>query len=437
MPYERLLEPDFSMTSNCDEQFKSVLHHRGDSKSVLRRLKFSAQLALDNEKAGLDGIRPYLMDWMASDKVMQCAWDDLARRHSAPGPNGRRFEDYDEDQSRDLIRTQSIIIKGGEYQPGPVRLRPISKGSGRGTRTITMQNIEDKMVSKAALLVLSPLYDPTFDDHSFGFRPRRGRQHALRALLDLAKRENLWHWAVDDVQNAFDVVPTGRLLQVLRKRLPNEAVRFVQLAGTIEKKGIRQGSPLSPFLLNVYLDHFLDKPWRRDFPRWPLLRTADDLIVLCETRHDAQTAHAELKRRLIAAGTPLKGGSAAGVFDMAAGDTVDWLGYRLQKRNDAEAIAIRIAERSWDRLAMKLALAHLKTCAPLRANEAIKGWFSELGPQYEWERRTAVLDQVKTMAAEFAFDEIPCRLTLLSSWHRGAKRWRSVPTYAEATATNK
>ncbi len=244
-------------------------------------------------------------------------------------------------------------------------------------------------------------------------------------LLDLAQREDHWHWAVDDVKNAFDVVPTGRLLQVLRTRLPEDVVKFVQLVGTAGgKRGIRQGSPLSPFLLNVFLDHFLDKPWRRDFPQWPLLRTADDLIVMCSTADDAQTAHQELAKRLIAAGTPLKGGLSAGVFDLCAGDCVDWLGYRLERQKDV--VAVTIAERSWDRLAMHLALAHSKSCSPLRANETLKGWFGELGPQHEHEYRRAVLDRVSALAGSFGFDEIPCESTLLSCWQRGAERWKSI-----------
>ena len=94
--------------------------------------------------------------------------------------------------------------------------------------------------------------------------------------------------------------------------------------------GIGQGGPLSPLLLNVYLDAVLDRPWTEAFPDVPLLRWVDDALLLCEDRHEAESALRVMSRMLEEVGTPRKTDPPTQVCDLKRGDSVAWLGYELR-----------------------------------------------------------------------------------------------------------
>ena len=209
----------------------------------------------------------------------------------------------------------------------------VSKGPGRGERPLVLSNIEDRLVEKAIVLVLQPLLDALFDDRSYGYRPGRGHLNALAEVERLALQEQRRVWLTEDVQDAFLHVPVPRLLQVLRKLLPADG-----LIGLLERvlapgmlPGLRQGGPLSPLMLNVYLNHVLDRPWRRDHPGLPLVRFADDLLVCCRTEPQARMARAGLERLLVPAGDAAQGDGGLGGPRPGAADPIDWLGFSFFK----------------------------------------------------------------------------------------------------------
>ena len=131
--------------------------------------------------------------------------------------------------------------------------------------------------------MVQPFLDPTFAPASFGYRPGMGRENALAYAEAMAEMTGSWVWVLEDVKDAFDNVPLGRLLDIVRKRLAAEdIVELIRVvAGSARRPGgSRQGSSLSPLLLNTYLDHLLDRPWAKRQPATPLIRVADDLLVL-------------------------------------------------------------------------------------------------------------------------------------------------------------
>src|SRR5262249_2770524 len=153
------------------------------------------------------------------------------------------------------------------------------------------------------------LLDPQFDPLSFGFRP--GPAPHLRALATasrLARQLGAWVWLAVDLKDAFTSVPLNRLLDVVKKYLPtDELIAFLKTVVISERvQGLRQGGPLSPLLLNLYLHHHLDRKWRASQPDVPLIRYADDLLLLCESPEEAAQAYDDLKDLLQPTGMVIK-----------------------------------------------------------------------------------------------------------------------------------
>jgi hypothetical protein len=174
-------------------------------------------------------------------------------------------------------------------------------------------------------------------------------------------------------------------------------------------------------MLNVYLHHFLDRPWRRDRPAVPLVRVADDLLVLCRGNRQAGDAHGHLRHLLLPAGMPLKGTAGSAVHDLGRGESADWLGFAVRMHRGR--LAAGIAERSWARLGEYLALAHTKGDAPLRAMHTVRQWLNQRGPSYAWSDRAQVCQQVVTCAHRHAFEEISGLDELQARWQRAYARW--------------
>jgi hypothetical protein len=198
----------------------------------------------------------------------------------------------------------------------------------------------------------------------------------------LAVAGNRWAWLTEDLRDAFDNVPQRRLLDVVRLYVSDERMLYLleRVVLTGSKRGLRQGGNLSPLLLNVYLDHLLDKKWLRLHPDNPLLRWADDLLVLCKNPEEAEQAYQELQRFLMPAGMKLKGTPEQAIHDLRDGTSADWLGYRLNKGKNR--LVVNTTESAWGSLAEKLEQDHERDCSPIRANQTIMGWISQVGPCY-------------------------------------------------------
>jgi hypothetical protein len=174
-------------------------------------------------------------------------------------------------------------------------------------------------------------------------------------------------------------------------------------------------------MLNLYLHHALDRPWRRKHPDLPLFRYADDLLVLGASGSEARDAHGSLESLLRPAGLPLKRGVDAAVQKLSTRNPLSWLGFDI-KRGKQE-LAFTIGTEAWEPLALRLDELHTKPDAPLRAIETVVGWLDARGPCYRPRDPDGVIRRVESLAQERAFDEIPGRRELLGCWERSHQRW--------------
>jgi RNA-directed DNA polymerase len=227
-----------------------------------------------------------LMELIVERSNMQQAYRRVVGNKGAAGVDGMTV-----DQLRTYLKTNWEAIKmallNDEYQPQGVRVVMIPKPSG-GERQLGIPTVVDRLIQQALHQVLSPIYDPTFSDNSYGFRPGRSGPQAVRksqCFINENKR-----WVVDvGLSKFFDEVNHCRLLSKLRKRIADTRVvhlidRYLRAGilkdGLVEarSKGTPQGSPLSPLLSNIVLDE-LDKELERRGLRF--VRYAGRLPNLC------------------------------------------------------------------------------------------------------------------------------------------------------------
>jgi RNA-directed DNA polymerase len=236
----------------------------------------------------------------------------LTRKGGAVGVDGETAEEYGKDLDQNLKELHGRLRRR-EYWAPPVRRAWIPKGKGE-RRPIGVPTFEDKVVQRAVLLLLEPIYEADFYGFSYGFRRGRKAHDALKALRD-AVMEGGIRWIVDaDVEGFFDHLDHGVLQELIRKRVNDRGIlrligRWLK-AGILEgesfsqaDQGTPQGGVISPLLANIYLHYVLDV-WFSEVvhPRMRgravLIRFGDDFVVGFEHEDDARRFLEVLPKRL-------------------------------------------------------------------------------------------------------------------------------------------
>lgn len=272
------------------------------------------------------------------------------RKGGAVGVDGVRAEEYEahlEENLENLLER----FKSGEYRAPAVRRVHLPKGRGK-TRPIGIPTLEDKILQRAVLMALEPVFEQDFLDCSYGFRPGRGAHQALEALWQ-GLMELGGGWVIDlDIQSFFDSVDGAHLRSFLDRRVRDGVIRRAigkwLNAGVMEEgvvwypeKGTPQGGVISPVLSNLYLHEVLDLWFEQEVkPRLRgrafLVRYADDATLVFEREEDARRVldvlpkrfgkyglelHLE-KTRLVDFRRPSSGGPGSG-----SGRSFDLLGF--------------------------------------------------------------------------------------------------------------
>ncbi len=239
----------------------------------------------------------------------------LTRKDGSPGVDGQTGKDYEETLGENLSSLLSRIKtrKAEGYRAPPVRRVYIPKSSD-ALRPIGLPTYEDKLLQRGVAMILENVYEQSFYDFSYGFRPGRSQHQALKAVRDqLMEMQGGWVLQVD-IRNFFDAVPHDHLQAIVRQRIQDGLVlRLIGKwlrAGVMEEgvvrypgEGTPQGGVISPILANVFLHHVIDE-WFTQMvkPRMKghcfVVRFADDIVFGFKRHDDAQRVLAALPQRL-------------------------------------------------------------------------------------------------------------------------------------------
>jgi RNA-directed DNA polymerase len=234
------------------------------------------------------------------------------RRDGAAGIDAVTADSYDQDLETNLAALHSRL-RAGSYRPPPVKRVYIPKDNGE-KRPIGIPTFEDKVVQRAVVMLIEPVYEAIFRDCSHGFRPNRSAHRAL-VDLELAIRSANGGWVLDvDLKDFFGSLNHERLMELVAIRIGDERLlrmikRWLRAGvlsdGRVEEtdQGTPQGGVISPLLANVYLHYVLDEWFEREVrPRMrgavELVRYADDLVIVTEREDDARRIYAVLPKRL-------------------------------------------------------------------------------------------------------------------------------------------
>jgi RNA-directed DNA polymerase len=320
-----------------------------------------------------------LIDKVYSTLNLYAASRSVLGNEGAAGVDHQTVTQFQDRQLEELQRLEEEL-RTGKYQPRPVKRVWIPKPGSTEQRPLGIPSVRDRVVQTALLHVLEPIFDITFVEHSYGFRKGRGCHHALERIETLLN-EGYVHVVDADLKSYFDTMPKDRLMNRVRERVSDSRVlglveKFLE-QGVMEglslwtpETGTPQGAVISPLLANLYLnplDHLLAEAGIA------MVRYADDFVILCRSRTEADQALAKVKQWVEENGLTLHP-TKTKIVD-ARTDGFDFLGYtfrgqlRLPRKKSLDKIRESIRAKTPRTNGNSLA------CLVRSLNATLQGWF--------------------------------------------------------------
>jgi RNA-directed DNA polymerase len=330
---------------------------------------------------GVKGGKWYsLIDKVYNPRTLKAAWKKVASNRGTAGVDKisiKRFrcnaQFYMEELEKDLRK--------GTFRPSPIRRVHIPK-DGKKIRPLGIPTVKDRIVQTALKMALEPIFEREFLPTSYGFRPERGCKDALREVTRLIKEG--YTWVVDaDIKRYFDMIPHDQLIDRIREKVGDGKIlnlveRFLnqEIIGDMgcwnPIKGTPQGAVLSPLLANVYL-HQLDLTLHRYGRR--VIRYADDFVVLCQSKGEAEETLAEIQKWMEQNGLQLSQEKTHIGNCCEVGQGFEFLGYRFEEGR--RYVRSRSLKKFKDNIRSKTRRTRGDSIENIISdlNPSIKGWF--------------------------------------------------------------
>lgn len=236
------------------------------------------------------------------DNLTHAAWSVIWNEGS-PGVDHQTTEAFRLAREKEIEKLAEEL-RTGTYKPLPARRTWIEKLGSADLRPLGIPPVRDRVVQTALKHVIEPILERDFARESYGFRPGKSAHQAIRRVEE--ELEQGRRWVVDaDLKSYFDTIPHDRLMEKVRRRIADggilKLIESYLKAGVLEAgkrwqettQGTPQGSVISPLLANLYLndlDHEMEKKGRK------MVRYADDFVVLCTTKAEAEEVLEEIQR---------------------------------------------------------------------------------------------------------------------------------------------
>ncbi|AMV60893.1 Mobile element protein [Pediococcus damnosus] len=250
-----------------------------------------ARSTASGENTRMSGIK--FQDLVLARNNLNLAYQRVTKNKGAAGLDGMTVEDllpYLKEHRKELLEQ----LANGTYKPAPVKRVEIPKSNG-GTRKLGIPTVVDRMVQQAVAQVMSPVFEQAFSESSFGFRPGRSAQQAIKQVVSFYNEG--FHRVVDlDLKAYFDTVNHDLLIKFIEQYVNDpwltKLIRRFLTSGVMNhglfessEKGTPQGGPLSPLLANIYLNE-LDKELTKRGHKF--VRYADDCNIYVKSQRAGQ-----------------------------------------------------------------------------------------------------------------------------------------------------
>ena len=329
-----------------------------------------------------------LIDKVHPERTLRAAYTQVAANEGAAGVDHVTIEMFAEHLDEDLKRL-SEQLRTGTYRPQAIRRHYIPKPGTQEKRPLGIPTVRDRVVQTAVRMVVEPIFEYEFAEQSYGFRPGRGCKDALRRVDELLKSG--FTYIVDaDLKSYFDTIPHDRLMTLMGQKVSDG--RVLNLIEAFLKQGVMdglrewtpetgspQGAVISPLLSNVYLNP-LDHQMAQE--GYEMVRYADDFVILCRSREEAERALAMVQEWVATAGLTLHPTKTRIVN--ALEDHFDFLGYRFAK--GTRVPRPKSLQKLKDTIRAKTKRSSGKCLRAIIAelNPTLRGWFGYFKHSHRW-----------------------------------------------------
>jgi RNA-directed DNA polymerase len=363
------------------------------------------------------------MEEVVERRNVEEALKRVRKNNGSPGIDGMTVDELPTHLAKhwETLREQLLA---GRYQPSPVKRQEIPKPGG-GVRELGIPTALDRVVQQAVLQVLQPRFDPTFSEHSYGFRPGRSAHDAVRAAHKYIQEGR--SWVVDvDLERFFDRVNHDVLMGRLAKRIEDKRMlrlirRYLEAGimvhGVVMERheGTPQGGPLSPLLANVLLDE-VDKELEQRGHAF--CRYADDCNVYVQSERAGQRVMEGM--RTLYGKLRLKVNESKSAVASTTGDR-KFLGYRFWVAKDGQVkrgVATKAVERMKDRV---------RRITKRPGGKNMRRVFEELsGYLRGWKNYFQLAETPRTFRDLDGWIRRRLRAAQLKQWKHGKRVWRQL-----------